>query len=402
MEPVDDPPEGKQGPTGSEPPAPPVAAAVAPYPMSQLPGSSASAAAPRAPGAPSLLLAVALAGCRCAAPEPSGAPPRKPAAAACVKAAPSWVFLRGGGRCREPEGEHGRLRVVSRSECGPEHCYADARLEWVTWEPRPLPPGAPHDARPAMAAVVVASVPLDLAPGSWIRHAQFLGAPGDPTRRVELILDGDDPSGADLRVTFRECLRVSSRGEAKSGPGPCRTSGDRALGPAPVVQLRSDMGRLLTLRALRSSPSHLEPAGAPARSHTHLADERRIYLSYRSDELKGLHVVPGARGRQLLAVEWRQGPPGTCSHAEHLELYDFWPDMNGTEAHVLHRVAVVPLGGYLGCVDGLARSCGCGTWRATWRVEERSRGEVVLVTAPAAVSSSELSAPPPAPTSTVL
>lgn len=106
----------------------------------------------------------------------------------------------------------------------------------------------------------------------------------------------------------------------------------------------------------------------------------------------GYFVVRGPRDHDYLVEAFDFGGPGTCVWGARLEISTLVSDLPGSP---LQEVKSIETGGYLGCADGSARSCGCGTWQASWTATT-DEAEVIVEIEPV-VTYADPSAPPVAP-----
>ncbi|MEM1415641.1 MAG: hypothetical protein AAGH15_12110 [Myxococcota bacterium] len=298
------------------------------------------------------------------------------------------VFVKSGGYWEAPGGGAGWLRLISDRTCGREHCYLSLRLEWMRMG--------------ADGPVVADATSLETAVVGRVRDAHFGGGRRMPTRGVGLRLAAEDPRGRAWAVLSDACLVLGEPGEATLEAVACRDRQRGARGAGERFVLRADDGSTLALRRLAWRPDRVLDGPTPddffaPSGSTYFASARQLLLHYRTDEVVDVAVVPGRRGRQLLAVHWSKGPPGTCVWSEELHLYLLLSGLD-PEDDVLLRLPTVPLANYLDCAEGPRLSCGCGTWRARWSVELRGADEIVLVTHPEAETEREGAAAPPPPT----
>ncbi len=124
------------------------------------------------------------------------------------------------------------------------------------------------------------------------------------------------------------------------------------------LSVRGPDGGTTTLRILRG-----EIGAEPT---VFVADDARVWFTFRARDFVGIHTAPHHAGHDLIAIELRSGGPGTCVWQQHLEFYVL-------EEEGPVEVFTAPSGGYLECADGRPRACGCGTWEADWRVERSAR-----------------------------
>lgn len=160
-----------------------------------------------------------------------------------------------------------------------------------------------------------------------------------------------------------------------------------ALSLEAPVSLRTAEDSALGARLLRQDIGGVE--------HVSVAVGSRVVLSERARDEARVFRLTGPRDHDYLAVEVESNGPGTCVWDRRLDLYVV--DAVGGDVQLV-AVDSIPLGGILACAEGEgSRSCGCGTWAASWIAERQPRGGMRITTKPAAREhSGPAGAPPPA------
>jgi len=167
--------------------------------------------------------------------------------------------------------------------------------------------------------------------------------------------------------------------------------------PAKVALARGDTAKYRLEDGSVAEAALIERWVDDATKVVHVALGGVVVLTERERDSPVVHVLSAPGKPSVIAIETSGGGPGTCVWMKEVRAFlvaDLATFANDQDAP---KGKAVELGGYLDCEDGTRRSCGCGTWEATWRATFEGGDELEFTTEPKTTYRSEGKAPVAAP-----
>lgn len=126
---------------------------------------------------------------------------------------------------------------------------------------------------------------------------------------------------------------------------------------------------------------------------THLALGGVVVATERERDSPVVHVFSAPGKPSVVAIETIGGGPGTCVWTKEVRAFSAGDLTAFANDEAAPTGTPIALGAYLECRDGTKRSCGCGTWEATWSAEFRDGDVLEFTTEPKTSYRSEDKAP---------